>query len=304
MSFLSGAMILAGGVFVVAISFGIAWVLVWLVSGTFIASIGSLNDPLQLPAAFTLAGAAALVGVLFLANRRLNRGYSRPSRRRLTREEIENHSPEELVHLLAYPGASSHPISDFLFTGPRLVGIGLDHLRKAGRLWRLDPERGAWLLCLLASRPGKVTFSELSSLCGVADLERLRLQMADLDGVLLLYNEPPGLGLTSDLRRELTHVGWAPELSDLDDARDTGLHPAATRSGGIGGPEPAATLEEFEQAYRQRLRTRVGTGADDPNAGAIQAAYQAFLEQRTRPQSGPRNENVERVWARYRQTKD
>jgi hypothetical protein len=311
LSFLSGAMILAVGFVVVVVCFGTAWVLVWLVSRLGMTAIGPLlfDQPTSVPAEVNVISAAALVGVLFFVNRRLRHEYSRPPRRHLTREEIEKHSPEELVHLLAYPGASNHPFSDFLFTGPRLLGIGFDHIRKAERLWRLDVERCSLLLCLLASRPARVSLLELTSAGGVPDLGIVLPQMADINGVLILQSEPPGLGLTSELRRELKDLAWTSERSDLDGRPDTGLHPASADPDDFAELGRTISLEEFERAYRRRLRERARTGAPgsqpaDQNAEAVKAAYQAFLERQARQPSDRRDQKVERVWARYKQTKN
>lgn len=308
-SFLSGTLILSGGVIIVALSFGAAWAVVWLVSWLGVESIGSLslNRPAGLPAGVQLVGAALVVGALFAGNARLARQYSRPPRRRLTRSEIENSSPEELVHLLAYPGASSHPLSDVLFTGPRLVGIGGDHLRKAWRLWRLDVESCSRLLGVLASYPKKVPLTELAGFSGARDADRILPQLADIEGVVALHNDPPGLSLTSDLRRELNHLARLQAQSDNEDDGNALPLPAISDPDEFPGMKQEASLEEFEMTYRRWLRETarpgtLGSRQVDRNVEAVTAAYQAFLKRRASRRPDQPGHNVERVWERYKQT--
>jgi hypothetical protein len=102
--------------------------------------------------------------------------------------------------LLANPQASATLITEIIYTGPRLV-LGARSLAvEACRARVFNLELGAWVLQLLASRGTAVTFEEFADIWPDADLVKLKNDLARIPGVVFLEK---GLSLTEDLRREL-----------------------------------------------------------------------------------------------------
>ena len=96
-------------------------------------------------------------------------------------------------------------IIDCLFLGPRLVLHPIHIWRVAGRLGRLDVDSCARVLGILAQAGGKVPFVDI--LHFVPDLDqRVFIQLRDIDGVLFLEVDPPGLTLKPELRETLQEL--------------------------------------------------------------------------------------------------
>jgi hypothetical protein len=95
-------------------------------------------------------------------------------------------------------------IASVLFAGPRQVTGACRLLSRALRLRKLDQKGCAAALAFLADQDGRVRFQEVAAAIPsghnvVAVLEQLH----ELDGVMFLKSEPPGLTLLSDFRKEL-----------------------------------------------------------------------------------------------------
>ncbi len=105
-------------------------------------------------------------------------------------------------------------ITSILFSGPRLVTASVRRLKRALRLLRLDLDGCASVLALLLSRPSRVPFGEI--VAGVPGLDAVAVfpQMREIDGVMFLTSDPPGLSLSPELADDL--------LGFQDRGRDVG----------------------------------------------------------------------------------
>lgn len=90
-----------------------------------------------------------------------------------------------------------------LYTGPRMVMGCVHNLKRAKRLQALDVDGMAALLSFLMGRDKRVALTEIAAAMPGRDLAALLPQMAEIDGVLFLKSEPPGLSLSTDLRRDI-----------------------------------------------------------------------------------------------------
>ena len=133
-------------------------------------------------------------------------------------------------------------------------------------------------------------------------------QLQDIDGVIFLTSEPPGLSLTSELRTELRRAVGETRDEASEESQASVVIPQARRIDlhALLGTDRTATLEEIEAAYRKRLRDvraqrEPGLDAElqkrvEEQVNAINAAYEAFLEKRTTRETAGEEKNVERVW--------
>ena len=88
--------------------------------------------------------------------------------------------------------------------GPRLAVESVRLLGKALRLRGVDVEGCAPVLAVLAKADGRVPFPDLAAAVPAGhDVGRVLSQVQELDGVLLLRAEPPGLSLMSEVRAQL-----------------------------------------------------------------------------------------------------
>ena len=95
-------------------------------------------------------------------------------------------------------------IASLLCTGPRLAAAAFGALSKVRRLGAVDVESCAGVLAFLAARDGRVPFAEVvPAVPRGHDVAAVLTQLQEIDGVMLLKSEPPGLSLESGLRTEL-----------------------------------------------------------------------------------------------------
>jgi hypothetical protein len=315
-SFLFASFCFAGGAVVLVITFFFTYAIVWFGFNSGVSGFSELffGQRLRLPHEGILAVSALFVGLLFWGNARISREYLGTLPRRnypgpgLGRIGL----PGALVSLLAYPGASAKMTTDLLFTGPRLVMVALSNAKKARRLMRLDKAECSRVLAALLSQCSRVSFAELSLQAGVNDPLKVFPQLRDIDGVVFLVSEPPGLSLTSELRAELCRaVGRVPDGALEESDAPAAIPPARLIDlHALLGTDQSATLEEIEAAYRKRLREvraqRI-SGVDEElrklvaeQLRAINAAYEAFLEKQKANDTSEKG--VENVWERYRRS--
>ena len=95
-------------------------------------------------------------------------------------------------------------VTDALYFGPRLVMMGCRMIRKAVRLGRLDVSRCATVIKLLNDMGHRLSFQEIVNAVPGLNPVAVFPQLRDIDGVLFLESEPPGLSLSSDWPK--THV--------------------------------------------------------------------------------------------------
>jgi len=94
-------------------------------------------------------------------------------------------------------------ITTGLFCGPRLAVGTLRHLRRAARVLGMATKEPAAVVHLLLVRDERVSFHDLCR--GLPDLSPAKVlaDVCEIDGVLVLTSEPPGLKLSGELRDEL-----------------------------------------------------------------------------------------------------
>jgi hypothetical protein len=101
-------------------------------------------------------------------------------------------------------------VADTLCFGPRLMTAAIRLLGGAWRFSKLDVEGCAAVLGFLAGKDGRTVLPEvITAVPPGHDPAAVLKQLHQLDGVLVLKSEPPGLSLTTDLRAELRRVGQA-----------------------------------------------------------------------------------------------
>jgi hypothetical protein len=95
-------------------------------------------------------------------------------------------------------------IASILCTGPRLATAAFGVLGKVRRLAAVDVPGCAGVLAFLAGQDGRVPFAEVVPAVPPGhNVAAVLTQLQEIDGVMVLKSEPPGLSLTSDCRAEL-----------------------------------------------------------------------------------------------------
>ncbi|WCJ58267.1 hypothetical protein NXS98_11075 [Fontisphaera persica] len=85
---------------------------------------------------------------------------------------------------------------------PQLMWAGLQDLRRARRLRELDTAAAATIISMMLGKIKKVSFAEIVAAHPHLDVSRVAAQLLELDGVVPLREDPPGLTLTPDLRQD------------------------------------------------------------------------------------------------------
>jgi hypothetical protein len=92
-------------------------------------------------------------------------------------------------------------ITDFLYSGPRVMMSAFRTVAKAGRLRKIDVGNCGAVITVLFAAGRKLGFQEITDALGEGfDAARVFPQMADIGGILFLKAEPAGLTLTQELR--------------------------------------------------------------------------------------------------------
>ncbi len=85
---------------------------------------------------------------------------------------------------------------------PQLMWAGLQDVRRAQRLRQMDIPACATVISMMLGKNKKVTFEEILAAYPHLDVSGVVGQLLELDGVVPLREEPPGLTLTADLRQD------------------------------------------------------------------------------------------------------
>jgi hypothetical protein len=102
-------------------------------------------------------------------------------------------------------------ITDVLCVGPRTVASSLRSFHKAARLKKIDLDGCAAVITVLLSRESRTPFTAILASIQGLNPARVFPQMGDIDGVLFLKKEPPGMSLTSAFREEFERRAKGPK---------------------------------------------------------------------------------------------
>jgi hypothetical protein len=194
---------------------------------------------------------------------------------------------------ITYVTSPLKDVEDIIYAGPRLLLASVGFIDEIIRKLRLEVAACARILQVLLSRNSRVSFAELTSRTGIAFSFKIFPQLREIEGVVFLSAEPPGLSLTSDLRAEL--FGLLEE--ELIDVAEVEVEPEVQ-------PEPVdpnsphallgivetASPTQIKAAYRKRIKEChpdkfAGLGGErqslaEERAKQINAAYDLLMAAR------------------------
>ncbi len=312
--FLFALFLLSVGVLFLAVTFFVAWAALWIALNGAGSALSQLlwNRPLHFPMSAIIALAALFVVILFIESARVNQKY-------LTRVSRRNRWPSRsagvtggFVNLLVYSDIPSRLIADALLTGPRLVAGASSCLSKAVRLWRLDAKAGARMLAVLFSRASRCPLADLAEGSGVPDPAETAGQLRDIDGVVLIDLNPPGLALTSELRQELADaLGLALPAAPPTPVPAKPVDLPSRTIFELLDVSPTASPEEIEVAYRNwmtqssarqlaELEDAARKEQLEEQVSAVNRAYEAFLAAHESDPVEPDAARIENVWEQFK----
>lgn len=91
-----------------------------------------------------------------------------------------------------------------VFSGPKAISAGLAMLEKIKRLKTMDVDGCTLVLLLLLSRNSRIPYTEIKTRIPKLDTLTVFGQLEDIDGILFLDSDPPGLSLSEALRNEIS----------------------------------------------------------------------------------------------------
>jgi hypothetical protein len=227
--------------------------------------------------------AAAMVLVLFTGNalskgrRTVNVRYQSTQGRRGQRAYV------------AYVTSPLKDVEDILYAGPRLIIASVGFIDEIIRKQRLEVMACAKILQVLLSRNSRVSFAELTRRTGIAHSFKIFPQLREIEGVVFLSAEPPGLSLTSDLRAELFGL-FEEDVIEVGAEAETELKPDAPDPNSphaLLGIMETASPTQIKAAYRKRIKEChpdkfAGLGEEwqslaEERAKQINAAYDVLM---------------------------
>jgi hypothetical protein len=191
-NFLVGSLCIAASLALFAISFFVLYGLVGVLFGFILPQSETLRMLL----------AAAGIGVLFIGN-----AFFKPA---FTSTEVK-------IGNVTIPGAKSNAdvapdtfqtfvklATNVAFCGPKVFLAGCGMITKSKRIKQMDYEGCVCVLSVLLVSKTRVPYAEIKNKIPKLDTLAVFAQMEDIDGVLFLDTDPPGLSLSENLRRELS----------------------------------------------------------------------------------------------------
>jgi DnaJ domain len=191
-----------------------------------------------------------------------------------------------------YPGYTEHGIvrdfADLLFAGPILLIASVDFFKHALRQDQLEIKACAQILLTLLSRNSRFSYTELTRRTNIPNSMRVFPQLREIEGVVFLKADPPGLSLTADLRAELFDLfedaASEPEPAPVE---EPSVVPDPNSPYVLLGITEPASLKEIKTAYRQRIKEChpdkfASLGSEwralaEERAKQLNAAYEALI---------------------------
>ncbi len=250
------------------------------------------DKTLHLPAFAVTLGGAAFIALLFLKNSQTNRDQVGTYKLQHTLRPIGGLNGA-LATMLANPEATSGIIFDILFSGPRLVIYSGAKLIQAFRLLKTDIETATATLAVLTGRLHRIPLEELSQALAPHDPMESLFRLQEIDCVLFLVREPPGVILTAEIRAELNTLLGRPIYFESEVREPPPPLEVEPLEGSehyeLLGLQPPVTLSEIKSAYRKRIKLchpdkLAGRGEDfrklaEERAKALNAAYEFLVSQ-------------------------
>jgi hypothetical protein len=234
----------------------------------------------QMPTVLTIVMAGLVVILMFVGNA-MNR--QKPSDELpLGRGAKAQRNPESSAFIMG------SGIADLLYIGPRMLIASVGLLKQAFRQDQLEVDACAEILAVLLSRNSRFSFTELTGQTNLANSLRIYPQLREIEGVVFLKSDPPGLSLTAELREELFNI-WRDE--PLEATAASAEEPTAALAPDspyvLLGITEKADLAEIKAAYRRRIKEChpdkfAALGSEwrvlaEERAKQLNAAYEALL---------------------------
>lgn len=191
-----------GGAVALLVTFSVTYASVWFISFAFL-SVSSW---------VCLGITAALMIALFVGNLTTAREYlesysftTGTASDKIVSFEVPKVGHVSTINPIAPDSAHSYlkMLVSVLFTAPRLVMGAIHNFKRSRRLAGLDVGGCAAILSRLLESDHRVALTEIAADLPALPLEALFPQLAEVSGVLFLKSPPPGLSLSTDLRREI-----------------------------------------------------------------------------------------------------
>jgi hypothetical protein len=109
------------------------------------------------------------------------------------------------------PRAALTYVGDVFFAGPRAAHHGLDMLLAALRRGRLRVRPTAAVLDHLLEHDHRRSFEQIAAAVPGIDLEGLEPDLRQIEGLVFLTSDPPGLALGTELRAEMARALGLPD---------------------------------------------------------------------------------------------
>ena len=157
--------------------------------------------------------------------------------------------------------------AEALYAGPRLWLAAWAAWQRARGWARMDFARAAQVLFELHCHAGRVPLRELAKAFPAVDLAEALVELRLLRGVLVLESPPPGVSLSSELRRQL---GLPPRWADMPvtpDQPEAAAEPPPSPPGPHSAKPPSYRCVECRRKFRLR-NLRGGVAFHCPLCGA------------------------------------
>lgn len=157
--------------------------------------------------------------------------------------------------------------AEVLYCGPRLVLAGVAAGRRARGWRRMNFERAARVLFELHCHASRASLLELAQALPDVDLPEALVELRLLRGVMVLESPPPGVSLSSELRRQFgLPPRWA-AASDMPAEPQSTAEPPPAPRGSKSAKPPSFRCVECRRKFRLR-NLRGGVHFNCPLCGA------------------------------------